>query len=106
MLHVGRTDYPITRSRIEENRLLHRKICKMSSAVIGIDNDKDGIKFVHQLMRSFVIALTRSLTIWVTFYLLGLVSPNSILIGNPDGFLFSIRTSVQDRGNNKMRITR
>lgn len=57
VLHVGCTDWPMTRRRINENRLLHKKICEVAKEAIGLDIDKEGIKQLSSLMPDKIFVL-------------------------------------------------
>jgi 2-polyprenyl-3-methyl-5-hydroxy-6-metoxy-1,4-benzoquinol methylase len=50
ILHLGCTDYPITESKIENQEILHLKLCKVARKVIGIDIDREGIEAMQHLM--------------------------------------------------------
>jgi len=43
-LHIGCTDFPYTKRKIEENNLLHKKISDASLNTVGIDLSEEGIR--------------------------------------------------------------
>ena len=50
VLHLGCTDYPLTQSRIEENRILHQRLAAGAREIVGVDIDEPGIKELRRLM--------------------------------------------------------
>lgn len=46
VLHIGATDSPYTEQKFSDNLLLHTKIQKEASELLGIDIDKDSIDFL------------------------------------------------------------
>ncbi|MBE9468218.1 MAG: methyltransferase domain-containing protein [Bacteroidetes bacterium] len=46
VLHIGATDSPYTEQKFSDNLLLHTKIQKKASELLGIDIDKDSIDFL------------------------------------------------------------
>jgi hypothetical protein len=53
VLHLGCTDYPLTRSAIEQNRLLHQRLAGSASSIVGVDADEAGIKELRKLMPGY-----------------------------------------------------
>lgn len=50
VLHVGCTDSPITTDKILTGQLLHQKLEKVASEIIGLDTDRQGIETLSKLM--------------------------------------------------------
>ena len=50
ILHVGCTDWPLTVDRINDGRLLHSMLCKVSEQCVGVDTDEVGITQLRNLM--------------------------------------------------------
>jgi len=48
VLHIGATDSPYTEQKFSDNLLLHTKIQKNASELLGIDIDKDSIDFLSK----------------------------------------------------------
>lgn len=46
VLHIGCSDHPITRERLDNDSLLHVHLMKEASHVLGIDNSVDGINIL------------------------------------------------------------
>lgn len=49
VLHIGCTDFPFTRQKIENKSLLHENLKKVSKKVIGLENNVDSIKEYFEL---------------------------------------------------------
>lgn len=49
VLHVGCTDHPFTKAKLENNSLLHQSLKQVSAKVTGIDNNKDSIEEYRKL---------------------------------------------------------
>ena len=45
VLHIGATDEPYTKQKLEKNLLLHTHIKNIAKNVIGLDIDKESIEF-------------------------------------------------------------
>lgn len=50
VLHLGCTDYPLTRDRIATGHLLHARLVEQASTCVGLDNDAEGIAILRSLM--------------------------------------------------------
>jgi len=50
VLHIGCTDYPLTRSRIENKNLLHSLLASRAQSLIGCDKDDAGLEVMRSLM--------------------------------------------------------
>lgn len=50
ILHVGCTDHPITRERVNEGRLLHQRLRDTAESIVGVDIDAEGIGRLGELM--------------------------------------------------------
>ena len=48
VLHLGATDAPYTKEKLEKNLLLHTHIEEVSSKVVGLDIDKESIAFLSK----------------------------------------------------------
>jgi 2-polyprenyl-3-methyl-5-hydroxy-6-metoxy-1,4-benzoquinol methylase len=48
VLHIGATDAPYTKPKLDAGLLLHDKICNVASDVLGIDIDQDAIDFLKE----------------------------------------------------------
>lgn len=53
VLHLGCTDYPVTQSAIEQNRLLHQQLARSAKVVVGVDADEAGIQELRKLMPGY-----------------------------------------------------
>ena len=49
VLHLGATDAPYTKQKLENNLLLHTHIQNVAKNVIGLDIDKDSIEFLSNM---------------------------------------------------------
>ncbi len=50
VLHVGCTDHPLTRERVDQGRLLHQRLQKAAASIVGVDIDEEGIKKLGEMM--------------------------------------------------------
>jgi 2-polyprenyl-3-methyl-5-hydroxy-6-metoxy-1,4-benzoquinol methylase len=50
VLHVGCTDYPLTRERVDQGRLLHQRLQKAARSIVGVDIDVQGIQKLGEMM--------------------------------------------------------
>ncbi len=48
VLHIGATDAPYTKVKLEKNLLLHEKINNVATEVLGIDIDTESINFLKE----------------------------------------------------------
>jgi len=48
VLHVGCSDFPITVERLADQTLLHEKLSKVCSRLVGIDNSREGIRSLEE----------------------------------------------------------
>ena len=47
VLHVGCTDWPITRERLQSGNMLHHRLVGVAEQVVGIDLSSDGIDILR-----------------------------------------------------------
>jgi len=50
VVHIGCTDWPFTKVNSENGTLLHLKLAKICSTLIGVDIDLEGIKYLETLV--------------------------------------------------------
>ncbi|MFZ4483192.1 MAG: class I SAM-dependent methyltransferase [Chthoniobacterales bacterium] len=56
VLHLGCTDWPLTRERLSEGRLLHGQLAAAASELVGVDPDHEGIDGIARAMPGFEFA--------------------------------------------------
>lgn len=54
VLHLGCTDWPLTKDRLEKGELLHQKLAGVCSLLVGVDPDEEGIAELKKLMPEHV----------------------------------------------------
>lgn len=50
VLHLGCTDWPLTRDRLERGALLHQKLAEVCHVVVGVDPDEIGVNELAKAM--------------------------------------------------------
>jgi len=50
VLHLGCTDWPMTKDRLEKGELLHQKLAGVCSLLVGVDPDGEGVAEIRKLM--------------------------------------------------------
>jgi 2-polyprenyl-3-methyl-5-hydroxy-6-metoxy-1,4-benzoquinol methylase len=61
VLHIGFSDYPYTKEKVQRNELLHTKIKQKGSYVLGIDNDINSIAAYSKATGDYDVAYTNIL---------------------------------------------
>lgn len=49
VLHLGCTDWPLTRERASARELLHQKLASSASSIVGVDADQSGVDALREL---------------------------------------------------------
>jgi 2-polyprenyl-3-methyl-5-hydroxy-6-metoxy-1,4-benzoquinol methylase len=51
VLHLGCTDSPFTKNFLRKGKLLHEKLLKVSSTVVGVDNSREATNYLKQELK-------------------------------------------------------
>lgn len=60
VLHLGCTDWPLTKDRLEKRELLHQKLSSVCELLIGVDPDTDGIEELRRAMPEQVFHVSKA----------------------------------------------
>jgi len=60
VLHLGCTDWPLTKDRLEKGELLHQKLAGVCSLLVGVDPDEEGIVALRKLMPERVFQVSKA----------------------------------------------
>ena len=98
VLHVGCSDFPITKQRIRENNLLHKKLQESAKEIVGIDLSEEGISILKEHGFDNVLTMDAENMKLSTKFDVILAGDVSEHLNNPGLFLNKVRSLLNHGG--------